>query len=167
MPPAVIENPILNSPYREPARHHRFSDEGITNEVVDGRRSSSYFIPIAQPKKKGGQLKFQTEWTQDRIQETKLVNQLLDKTKKRSIAWEPTARDDEFVSTLSGNVSFTVSTWRESEALTMRDAVDRVLLRVDSDAVPLVTQLYEEARRVALKVDESLDEVLGQLEGMD
>ncbi len=25
----VIENPILNSPFIEPARHFRFSDEGI------------------------------------------------------------------------------------------------------------------------------------------
>jgi len=39
----VIENPILNSPFEEPYRHFRFSDEGITNEVVGARRISSYF----------------------------------------------------------------------------------------------------------------------------
>jgi hypothetical protein len=32
----VIENPILNSPYDEPNRHFRFSDEGITNEREHG-----------------------------------------------------------------------------------------------------------------------------------
>jgi len=47
----VIENPILNSPYEEPTRHFSFSDEGITNEIVEARRISSYFIPIAKPKK--------------------------------------------------------------------------------------------------------------------
>jgi type III restriction enzyme len=26
----VIENPIINSPFDEPARHFRFTDEGIT-----------------------------------------------------------------------------------------------------------------------------------------
>jgi hypothetical protein len=36
MPDALIENPILNSPYFEPERHFKFSDEGITNEVVEG-----------------------------------------------------------------------------------------------------------------------------------
>jgi type III restriction enzyme len=72
----LIENPILNSPYDEPVRHFRFSDEGITNEIVTGRRSSSYFIPIARPKKKGKQLQFDTEWTQDRIEENRLVNQI-------------------------------------------------------------------------------------------
>ena len=75
----VIENPIINSPYDEPARHFRFNDEGITDEIVDGRRISSYFVPIARPKKrKGGaqQVQFDTEWTQDRIEENKLVNDI-------------------------------------------------------------------------------------------
>jgi len=77
MSQVVIENPILNSPFTEPTRHFRFSDEGITNEVIDGRRASSYFVPIAKAKKKGAnQLQFETEWTQDRIEENKLVNDI-------------------------------------------------------------------------------------------
>jgi type III restriction enzyme len=73
----VIENPIINSPFDEPMRHFRFSDEGITNEEVEGRRTSSYFVPIAKAKKKGvNQLQFDTEWTQDRIEENKLVNDI-------------------------------------------------------------------------------------------
>ncbi len=31
----VIENPIINSPFDEPARQFRFSDDGITNEMVE------------------------------------------------------------------------------------------------------------------------------------
>lgn len=77
MSQVVIENPIINSPFNAPSRHFRFTDEGITNQIVDGRRSSSYFIPIAKSKKKGSkQLQFETEWTQDRIEENKLVNQI-------------------------------------------------------------------------------------------
>jgi len=74
----VIENPVINSPFQEPGRHFKFTDEGITNEVIEGRRASSYFVPIAQPRKKKGskQLVFDTEWTQDRIEENKLVNQI-------------------------------------------------------------------------------------------
>ena len=74
MADALIENPILNSPFEAPAHHFKFTDEGITNEIVEGRRSSSYFVPIARPKKKGKQLVFDTEWTQDRIEENKSVN---------------------------------------------------------------------------------------------
>jgi type III restriction enzyme len=76
MAQVVIENPILNSPYTEPSRHFKFGDDGITNEVVEGRRSSSYFVPIARPKKKGAQLSFETEWVQERIQENKLINDI-------------------------------------------------------------------------------------------
>ncbi len=77
MTQVVIENPILNSPFGEPTRHFKFTDEGISNDVAEGRRTSSYFVPIAKPKKKGAkQLDFGTEWTQDRIEENKLVNKI-------------------------------------------------------------------------------------------
>ena len=66
MKQVVIENPVINSPFGRPGQHFKFTDEGITNEVVDGRRTSSYFVPIARPRKKGQkQLVFDTEWTQD------------------------------------------------------------------------------------------------------
>ena len=55
MKQAVIENPVINSPFEEPTRHFRFTDEGITNEIVEFRRKSAYFISIAAPKKKSKQ----------------------------------------------------------------------------------------------------------------
>ena len=77
MSQVVIENPIINSPFDEPTRHFRFSDEGITDEVAVGRRTSSHFVPIAKPKKEGSkQLQFDTEWTRDHIEENKLVNDI-------------------------------------------------------------------------------------------
>jgi type III restriction enzyme len=78
----VIENPVINSPFAEPQRHFRFSDEGITSEIVSQRRTSSYFIPIAAPRKKGKQLQFETEWTQDRIEENKFINQVRNRVKQ-------------------------------------------------------------------------------------
>jgi type III restriction enzyme len=74
----VIENPILNSPFADPERHWKFTDEGITDEIVESRRISSYFIPIAQPRKKGKthQLTFDTEWTQNRIKENQFINRI-------------------------------------------------------------------------------------------
>lgn len=65
-PQIVIENPILNKPFAAPTRHFRFDDDGITDEIEDGRRPSSYFMPIPKAKKKAGQLVFD-EWTGDRI----------------------------------------------------------------------------------------------------
>jgi type III restriction enzyme len=81
MSQVVIENPVINSPYREPARHFRFADDGITDQIDEGRRTSSYFVPIAQPRKKSKQLAFDTEWTKDRIEENKLVNQIRERVK--------------------------------------------------------------------------------------
>jgi type III restriction enzyme len=53
MPAVTIDNPILNSPYREPTRHFRFdANDQITTTIDPGRRGSSYFLPIAAPKKK-------------------------------------------------------------------------------------------------------------------
>ncbi len=74
MKTVVIENPILNSPFDVPARHFKFDDTGIANEEVAGRRPSSYFIPIASPKKKGKQSSFETIWTQDRARENDEIN---------------------------------------------------------------------------------------------
>jgi len=82
MSQTVIENPVINSAFKEPTRHFKFSDEGITDEILDDRRPSSYFVPIARPKKKNPQqLSFDTEWTKDRIEENKLVNQIRDRIK--------------------------------------------------------------------------------------
>ncbi|GBE01986.1 hypothetical protein BMS3Bbin06_01897 [bacterium BMS3Bbin06] len=70
MKQVIIENPILNLPFEEPERHFKFAEEGITNEIIEERRISSYFIPIAKPKKKGKQLSFDTEWTNDRMEDS-------------------------------------------------------------------------------------------------
>lgn len=75
MEQVVIENPIINSPFEEPERHFRFTENGITNEISDARRVSSYFIPVPKPKKKSKQqLTFATEWKQDRIKENEFIN---------------------------------------------------------------------------------------------
>jgi type III restriction enzyme len=81
MPDAIIENPILNSPFKEPGRHFKFTDDGITNEIVETRRSSGYFVPIPQPKKRGRQLDLDTQWTQDRFRESEFINRVRDRVK--------------------------------------------------------------------------------------
>ena len=75
MKQVVIENPVINSPFEEPKRYFKFSDEGITDEIIESRRISSYFVPIPQPRKKNSkQLSFDSEWTADRLEENKFIN---------------------------------------------------------------------------------------------
>jgi len=77
----VIENPVLNSPFDEPTRHFKFTDEGITDEVVNERRISTYFTPVAPTKKRKSKDQlglFDTEWTEDRMEENIFINQVRD-----------------------------------------------------------------------------------------
>jgi type III restriction enzyme len=90
MTQVVIENPILNSPFEEPTRHFRFDDDGITDEVVTGRRRSEYFMPIPASRKRGGlqsELVFE-EWTQDRVEENKFINEVRERVGRwRMMGW--------------------------------------------------------------------------------
>ena len=77
MPPVVIENPILNSPFTEPARHFKFDEDGITSEVAEGRRRSTYFIPIPKPKVRGGaQLSLPGDWVGERMTDNDFINRV-------------------------------------------------------------------------------------------
>lgn len=87
MSDAIIENPVINSPYQEPRRHFKFGDDGITNEVIESRRVSSYFVPIARPRSyRPTHIQLQlpeTEWTANRIQENEFIN----KVRSRIVVW--------------------------------------------------------------------------------
>jgi len=76
MKQAIIENPVINSPFEKPQRHFCFTEEGITDEIVEDRRSSAYFVPIPPPKKKGKQIALFTQWTKDRVEENKFINRV-------------------------------------------------------------------------------------------
>ncbi|MEX2271821.1 MAG: hypothetical protein WD690_10140 [Vicinamibacterales bacterium] len=77
MAPVAIENPILNSPFHAPTKHHRFDDEGITDEIVAARRKSAYFVPIAQPRARGARRLF--DETPARREENRDINRVRDR----------------------------------------------------------------------------------------
>jgi type III restriction enzyme len=104
--PSVIDDPIINSPFREPARHFKFDEDGITNEIVGGRRPSAHFVPIPRAKKKGKQLWFDTEWTKDRIE----PNPVVDRIRQRVGAW----RQGGYVG-VTGVTSRLLSYWTHPE----------------------------------------------------
>jgi len=76
-----IQNPILNSPFEEPRYHFRFDEQGITDEIIEGRRNSIYRMPIPLPKKRGksadqGELAIGGTSLLETEQEIHLVNQI-------------------------------------------------------------------------------------------
>ena len=67
----VIDNPILNSPFEEPKQHFRLERDGITNDILDGRRKSVYFSPVPEPRKRAQQPALFEE-----IRENDLINRI-------------------------------------------------------------------------------------------
>jgi type III restriction enzyme len=77
MPDQTIDNPVINSPFVEPCKHFLFTEDGITNEIVEKRRVSAYFIPIPKARKKAAQATlFETEWKKDRLKENDFINRV-------------------------------------------------------------------------------------------
>ncbi len=72
----VIENPIINSPFVEPVRHFRLTEQGITDEIIEERRPSEHFMPIPRARKKLQQPDFLDAWTADKREINSLVNDI-------------------------------------------------------------------------------------------
>lgn len=101
--------------------------------------------------------------------ERELVQQLLEKTRAKTIPWEATADENEFVAPFKGQATFTISRDpSEVFRLVMRNVENREMLEVDSlsglanDAQQLAT-LYRAAHDSALNVEETLDAILKDL----
>jgi type III restriction enzyme len=86
LPPVAIDNPILNSPFDEPSRHFKFDEDGITSEIAEGRRRSTYFIPIPKPKIRGGQLSLPGDWVGERMTDNDFINRV----REHVAAWRGT-----------------------------------------------------------------------------
>src|SRR3989344_2408374 len=52
-----MKSPILNSPYTEPSRHFKADERGLTEEILEQRRPSSFYIPVPKAKTKKQKLR--------------------------------------------------------------------------------------------------------------
>jgi type III restriction enzyme len=87
----VISNPIINSPYRAPTRYFAFDNDGITDRIEEGRRPSSYFVPVPRPRKRGVQQQLEfAELTADQIEKNQFVNDV----RARLARWRELGRPD-------------------------------------------------------------------------
>ena len=107
-------------------------------------------------------------------QALKLFQEVLAKTKAGRMPWEPTASETEFFSLLPSGYTLLVSQQQDSWgeplrgdfALVLRKG-EQGLLRVTSEVDGVgsegLSELYEFARRHALSVNATVDQVLGDL----
>jgi hypothetical protein len=119
----------------------------------------------------------------------RFFEEVLQKTNQNRIQWEPTAAEGTYIAPIGGKFIVAVTQFeaeepfvsrnelrslapfgifqKERNELLLKDQEGRVLLQV-SDSIEGVSsgdlrQLYASARRQALRVDENIDTVLGEL----
>jgi type III restriction enzyme len=85
MPSAVIDNPILNSPFAEPGQHWFLDENGIpTGIVTPGRRRSEFVVPVPPPKHK---VKAQASLALDDDYGARKPNDYINTIRERVAAW--------------------------------------------------------------------------------
>ena len=99
---------------------------------------------------------------------------VLTKTRAGRINWEPIAEESEYIAAIGGQFTLSVAEFENRYsipparyALVLRDHDGRALMSVTSEddgiAYQEIRELYEAARRQALRVDEKIDAILGEL----
>src|SRR6266480_3281169 len=133
MADVVIQNPVINSPFTEPQRHFEFGDRGITGKIDQGRRQSSYFVPIPHGRRQTAQLSLEAEWTKDRLRDNELVNRIREKV----LIWRK-----------GGHAGVTATTGRLLDYWTAADR-DRKLFFCQIEALETAIYLAEVASKYA------------------
>lgn len=78
----LIDNPIINSPFEEPARHFQFDEQGITDKIINSRRISEHLVPIPRPKNKNPQGGlFDEELANEQRTPNEFINRLRDEVR--------------------------------------------------------------------------------------
>lgn len=107
----VGQNPVLNSPYKEPSRHFRLNDDGTPTDVIeDFRRPHAYLVPIPKAKRQKGQAELDLEVTGEggtRLTQNDFINQL----RSKITAWRQLAPDQWGVTHETYRL---LSHWRDS-----------------------------------------------------
>jgi hypothetical protein len=100
-------------------------------------------------------------WTE---KDSKFLDRLLESTKVGKTDWAPTANTKTFTTSLSGKFSISVGGSGENDGwLTIHDANGTRIHYLSSDDFNQLPELYQLARRRALKVDEAIDELMKDL----
>jgi len=92
---------------------------------------------------------------------------VLSKTRAGRIRWQPTAEESDYIAAIGGQFTLSISSDRYECTLLLKDQDGRALTAVrgtDAGIEPMeIRELYETARRQALRVDDKIDQVLGEL----
>ena len=93
------------------------------------------------------------------------VNRFLAGTREGRIDWQSTAKPEQFTASLKGKFSLLIDKDLEKADcwLTLVDADGRELHEIRSDDLYTVSELFQAARRQAMRVDQVIDDILGEI----
>jgi len=80
-----MKNPIINSPYFEPTRHFNADERGITEEILEYRRPSSFYIPVPRARVRERQLEMnlaEGAYGSELQKENEFINKVREKVKE-------------------------------------------------------------------------------------
>ncbi len=61
-----FDHPVLNSPYKYPARYWELDDQGQpTQRIIESRRPAEFITPIPKPRKRKGSVAEQGQFVLD------------------------------------------------------------------------------------------------------
>ena len=106
-----------------------------------------------------------------------LFHEILKQTRAKSLGWQPTAETDKFIAPMLGKYTMILlpytyeDQWGEQRgapALILQDENSNTLVKIDTTLEGVrqedLDELLFSARRVALNVDEKIDELLHELQ---
>jgi hypothetical protein len=100
------------------------------------------------------------------LSDAELIGKILDSTVRGKIDWQKTAEQSQFAAAFGGKWTVLIDQGVKDPHLfwlTLQNAEGEELLSISSDA--RLSDLYDKARRQALKVDEAITDLLKELEG--
>jgi hypothetical protein len=95
--------------------------------------------------------------------DAQLVNRLSRDTQDGQLKWQPTAEAEQYTVSLKGKFTVTIDYSRSTDIcwLVLRDIDGRELLKLTSTEYAPIAGLFEVVRRRVMKVDEAINEILG------
>lgn len=108
-----------------------------------------------------------------------LVSKLKDSTAKRKLVWEKTSRENEYQTAIGGNAISVLYHEKDFISMTLNndetymslliwnnkgENIDEVRIKEGKYDFDVLKELYDSARRSYMKVEETLDDILSNLD---
>jgi hypothetical protein len=99
-----------------------------------------------------------------RITNHELLNRIIVATDQNRIDWQPTAKPREFTASFGGKWTLALFQAVSIIMLDVKDSGGEIIVRITSQEDARIADLYEMARRHALKIDEALTDLLNEID---